>query len=530
MDSIPFLLRMNFYAASALVNVITSIVLGALILLADKRNRINQLFALFAAAVAVWGYAYFAWQIADEPTTALTYVHLLMAGAIFIPFFYFHFIVRFLGLQYPLRWVVRIGYGAALFFSVVNWSPLFVASVGASDGFSFWPSAGPLFSPFLAVWVLYAMYPVWLLFTHLKSVSDKNERAQITYILIGTAIGYAGGCTNYFLWYGVPVLPAGNITASIYIFFVAYAILKHGLFNMKVAATEFIVFALWLFVFIRMLFVTDATEQLINGGLLLVLLIVGVLLIRSVDKEVEQREKIEKLAGELRETNKRQELLIHFIGHEVKGYLTKDASTLAALQDGDFGPLPPKLKGVVSRALAESRHGAASVASILKASNLKSGETVFNKAPFDLKKLVAEVVEKLRPMAAAKGLALSFTASEGDCTLNGDKVEIGDHVLRNLIDNAISYTPIGAVDVSLTREGGRLVVRVHDTGIGITDEDKKVLFTEGGHGKDSIRTNVHSTGYGLFIVKEIVEAHGGTARLESAGEGEGTTAVVEFPA
>ena len=57
----------------------------------------------------------------------------------------------------------------------------------------------------------------------------------------------------------------------------------------------------------------------------------------------------------------------------------------------------------------------------------------------------------------------------------------------------------------------------------------KRLFTEGGHGKDSIRTNVHSTGYGLYIAKTIVEAHGGTIRAESEGAGRGSTFIVEFP-
>ncbi|MDE1919073.1 MAG: HAMP domain-containing histidine kinase [Patescibacteria group bacterium] len=68
-----------------------------------------------------------------------------------------------------------------------------------------------------------------------------------------------------------------------------------------------------------------------------------------------------------------------------------------------------------------------------------------------------------------------------------------------------------------------------DTGIGITEEDKKRLFTEGGHGKDSQKVNVHSTGYGLFIAKNIVEAHGGTIRAESEGAGKGSTFIVELP-
>ena len=520
---------MNFYAISALVNVVTSIVLGFLILFAARRNRANQLFFLFALSVAVWGYAYFLWQIAGDPVSAMLWVRILMAGAIFIPFFYLHFITQFLDLQRPLRWLVRIGYVIAIFFSIVNWTPLFTASVSAESGFPFWPLAGPLFLPFLVVWISYAMYPVWLLLKRLRRIGGAEERAQITYILFGTVIGYVGGCTNYFLWYGIPVLPYGNITASLFIIFVAYAILRHGLFSMKVIATEFIVFALWLFVFIRMLLAETMTEQFIDGGLLLILLIVGTLLIRSVDREVEQREKIQKLAEELQETNERQDTLLHFIGHEVKGFLTKDEGAFAALVDGDFGQLEDGMKPFVEHALSESRQGANSVANILTAANLKKGTVTYVKESFDLKTLVAEAVEKERLAAEQKGLELSFSADESSYQMTGDKAQIADHVLRNLIDNAVNYTPSGSVTVSLKKEGTKIIFSVKDTGIGINEEDKERLFTEGGHGKDSQKVNAHSTGYGLFIAKSIVLAHGGTIRAESDGEGKGSTFIVEFP-
>ena len=55
------------------------------------------------------------------------------------------------------------------------------------------------------------------------------------------------------------------------------------------------------------------------------------------------------------------------------------------------------------------------------------------------------------------------------------------------------------------------------------------LFTEGGHGKDSQKVNAHSTGYGLYIAKNIVLAHGGAIRAESEGAGKGSTFIVEFP-
>ncbi len=253
-----------------------------------------------------------------------------------------------------------------------------------------------------------------------------------------------------------------------------------------------------------------------------------------------------RLKQELEATNKQQETLMHFVGHEVKGFLTRDASAFAALAEGDFGPLPEKVQSFVVQALAQSRDGALSVMNILIASNQKKGTLSYAKEPFDLKALVEKVVEKAKPMAEGKGLTLSFSADDAGApgfdyldklgasklttsyTFAGDIEKIGDNVFRNIIENAIHYTPSGSITAALKKDpstalgaGGKFVFTIKDTGIGITEEDRKLLFTEGGHGKDSQKVNVHSTGYGLFIAKNIVEAHGGAILAESEGEGKG---------
>jgi signal transduction histidine kinase len=110
-----------------------------------------------------------------------------------------------------------------------------------------------------------------------------------------------------------------------------------------------------------------------------------------------------------------------------------------------------------------------------------------------------------------------------------DKVHFSEHVLRNLIDNSIKYTPTGTITIGLSRQGDKAVFFVKDTGVGINDEDRARLFTEGGRGKDSIKVNVHSTGYGLYIAKQIVDAHGGKITMESEGPGKGSTFKIELP-
>ena len=148
----------------------------------------------------------------------------------------------------------------------------------------------------------------------------------------------------------------------------------------------------------------------------------------------------------------------------------------------------------------------------------------------DVKDLIKEEVIKSKPSADEKKLAFEVSMDESQLyTVNLDRGQFGEHVIRNLIDNSIKYTPQGSIMIKLARAGDKIVFSVKDTGVGLSDEDRGRLFTEGGRGKDSMKVNVHSTGYGLYIAKQIVEAHGGKIWVESEGPNKGSTFFVELP-
>jgi signal transduction histidine kinase len=145
--------------------------------------------------------------------------------------------------------------------------------------------------------------------------------------------------------------------------------------------------------------------------------------------------------------------------------------------------------------------------------------------------MVLASIAKLMPEAQEKGLVLdSDIKADGSYRVMGDMDQLSEHVVRNLIDNSIKYTPSGSVHVSLSKRGDKVLLSIRDTGVGITTTDKARLFTEGGRGKDSIKVNVHSTGYGLAIAKKIVDAHSGRIWSESEGAGKGSQFYVELPA
>ena len=227
----------------------------------------------------------------------------------------------------------------------------------------------------------------------------------------------------------------------------------------------------------------------------------------------------------------RRESLIHLINHRVKGAFTHSKYIFAEMLEGTFGELNEEMRKRALQGLVANNFGIKTIDLFLNAANMEKGTIKFNMVPLDFKELVLKVIEEKSVAANAKGnLKLEKDIKEGGVgayQVLGDELWLKE-AINNLVDNAIKYSKEGTINVSLESTGDKIKLYVKDTGIGITDEDKKNLFTEGGRGKDSTKMNVDSTGYGLFSVKLIVESHKGKVWAESEGPGKGSTFYVEL--
>src|SRR3989344_2795913 len=246
--------------------------------------------------------------------------------------------------------------------------------------------------------------------------------------------------------------------------------------------------------------------------------------------QIEHFARVEKENVRLQETTKDQEKLIHLVGHEVKGYLTKSSAAFASIVEGDYGAVPQPMQQMAGSALAETRKGVDTVMNILHGADASTGTLALEKKPFDRKHAALAVAQSLQASALQKGLAFDLFAGEGEYTFAGDEAKLRDQVFRNLIDNAIRYTQQGSIRMDLTKIGSTIRFEIKDTGVGITRETMQKLFTEGGKDEHSQEVNKESTGFGLSIAKQIVEAHGGKIWAESAGTGTGSKFIVELPA
>jgi signal transduction histidine kinase len=231
----------------------------------------------------------------------------------------------------------------------------------------------------------------------------------------------------------------------------------------------------------------------------------------------------------LEEKNKKQQELLHMVAHEVKGYLGKNAAVLASIVEGDYGTVSDPLKSTAASALTNTRTGVSTVMEILEGSNLETGSVQYEQKPFDLAASVRTVAAAVEPLAQEKKLTYTVVQDPRPCIVLGDKAKIENHVLRNLFENAVRYTPAGTVSIGITQVDTNAIVYTQDTGVGISPEDMGKLFTEGGHGTDSRKVNPSSTGFGLFIAKQIVDAHGGHVWAESDGPGTGSRFFLVLP-
>jgi len=233
---------MIFYPITALINALTSTIVCFIVIVRNPKSHLNRSFCCFTFSVAFWSYCYFLWQVSDNANSALFWCRVLMAGAIFIPSTFLHFSLTLIGQRKKYLRIITFWYFISLLFLVLDFTPLFVKDVKPRLFFPYWPTAGIIYTPFLAMFIGLTIYAHVLMFKSYRRLSG-FLRNQIKYVFLGTAIGFIGGSTNYLLWYDIPIPPLGNVLVAVYVFLVAYAIIKYRLMDIKVALTRVGIFA-----------------------------------------------------------------------------------------------------------------------------------------------------------------------------------------------------------------------------------------------------------------------------------------------
>lgn len=387
-----------------------------------------------------------------------------------------------------------------------------------------------VFEVFAIFWILGLTFRRRALYIKDKT-QNKEKIKQLTLISASSAVfllifslsNISGELTSV---YSINLF--GPIGMVIFVSILSYVIVKFKAFSVKVMSAQMLVWGLAILIGSQFFFIKTSINFILNSFTFVTVLFFGQLLIESVKHEIEQKEYLQALNLELQRLIKQRESLVHLITHKVKGSFTRSKYLFAEMLEGTFGPLAPELNMMVKKGLESDIEGIATVDLVLNSANLQNGNVKYEMKMIDFKDIVEKLVVEKRVSAQGRGQEMTLEVQEGDYTVLGDTFWLKEVVI-NLLENSIRYTKVGKIVVSLSKNGSKILFSVKDTGIGITDEDKKNLFTEGGRGKDSVKINVDSTGYGLFSVKLILEAHKGRIWAESEGPGKGSQFFVELP-
>jgi PAS domain S-box-containing protein len=214
------------------------------------------------------------------------------------------------------------------------------------------------------------------------------------------------------------------------------------------------------------------------------------------------------------------------VSHELRTPLTSIIGYLElVLEDpADLSPDARRFLQVVERNTSRLHR---LVGDLLFVAQVEAGRLSLDRERVGLAQTVTDSVEAARPRAEELDVSLRLRADAvGDC--EGDPDRIGQ-MLDNLVSNALKFTPAGgAVDVYLTERGGRALIEVRDSGVGIPADEQPRLFQRFFRSSTATARAIPGVGLGLTISRAIVDAHGGSIDFESE-EGRGTTFRVELP-
>lgn len=237
--------------------------------------------------------------------------------------------------------------------------------------------------------------------------------------------------------------------------------------------------------------------------------------------------------GHLAEASRHKSNFLTNMSHELRTPLNAVLGFAQLLRDQPGEPLTAKQARYADHILGSGRHLLALINDLLDLSKVEAGKLAMRFEPFVLSEALAAALLEIQPLADAKQLTLTLDADTVARTvLTADPVRFRQ-IIYNLLSNAIKFTPEGGrITVTARRHSHHedaVEIVVTDTGIGIAADDIPRLFERFSQLEIETTKRFQGAGLGLVLTKQLVELHGGTIAVASAGPGQGSRFTVRLP-
>jgi len=215
--------------------------------------------------------------------------------------------------------------------------------------------------------------------------------------------------------------------------------------------------------------------------------------------------------------------------HQLRTPLSAIKWTLRMLLDGDLGSINEKQKEFLEKTYKSNERMITLINDLLNVTRIEEGRYVFKVFLFDIEEICQSIVDSFQEKVKQKNIKFIFEKPEEKLPkikLDNEKISLA---IQNLVENAVRYTPSkGKVTVSLKRANMSIELCVRDTGIGIPEDQLHRVFSKFFRGVNVVSIDTEGTGLGLYIAKNIIEAHKGRIWFESK-EGKGSTFCFKLP-
>lgn len=525
-----------------LVVVFLDVILGILVLVNTKRSLNNIFFFLLSLWSSVWTFSNFMTGIYATPFwLESTYaLGALVISSALVWIFYLA------DNKLPYKPIAIISpFVAVLFFG--SYYPGFIAknyqeiySGGAFVGNPGWGLA--LYTLLFGAAALVAFYKL----LHARRLANSKEKKdQFLYVFYGCVATISISLLTSFLFPLFSIYQFSGLDSVGFLVFlscIAYAILRSHLFDIKVIATELLTFIIWIALFAQVFYSNDWQDALVNSGILVFVVVFGIFLIRSVIKEVKQREEMAKMAEDVRrayvvekKAKEQLEQLDQFkdrfltqTQHDLRTPLTAIMGYTDMIRQGMFGKQTKKTLGVIEKIQLVSKNMKAKADSFLDLAQFQLGKSpVSLQDGVEMFKVLDEVKSELDFKAQTKGIYLKLEKPDQDFMVRADKEKLKAAIF-NIVDNAVKYTPKGGVTISLHNHDTVKII-IADTGIGVAKDKVDSIFGAMFERGEEAKKVAPGAGIGLYLSAQIIKAHNGKVWVESEGEGKGSVFHIELP-
>ncbi len=237
---------------------------------------------------------------------------------------------------------------------------------------------------------------------------------------------------------------------------------------------------------------------------------------------------LEKAEAEAQEASRAKSAFLAMMSHELRTPMNGVLGLAHALRGTELSPRQAEYLEMIE----QSGHGLMTILNdILDLSKIEAGRLELEVAPFDVRKLAAQIRLVWSETARLKGLDLALDVDPATPTwLSGDAARVRQ-ILMNLVSNALKFTEAGRVTVRIAPAEGGVALSVSDTGVGMSQEQRARLFTPFVQGDRTIARRFGGTGLGLTICRQLADMMGGEIGVESVpGQGSTFTARLPLPA